>query len=481
MASVEKDSKGYRVRFIGQNGTRKTVRLSGLNKTDAGKIARYIEDIASKKASGLSMDPQTANWLGNIGQDLHDKLSRAGLVEPRTVFTVREFLTKYIGTGERWKPATLILLNRTADNLNELFGDRPIQTITEADAGEFRAWLKADSGKGLGENTARRRCGHARQFFKAAVRERIIDRNPFADVSVAVGSASDKHRFITEAEAQAILEACPCQEWRMIFALARYGGLRCPSEVVALKWGDIDWHDGRISVPEPKVEHHAGRGRRIIPLFPELRAELEAGFELAPEGAVHVVNRYRSADQNMRTTFGKILDRAGVPRFERPFVNLRSSRATELRRRFDTKVVALWLGHSESIAEKHYVQIRPEDFAAAVQPVVGHQVGHRVGHNISETTQLGRTDKQATNENTRIFAGVCDRSSDCELDQWSQQDQKPDGKTLAKPQFPVSGGAQGGARAADTELQAVIDAWPMLGDATRQAILRAVKSDRGTR
>lgn len=418
MASVEKDAKGYRVRFMDPTGNRKTVRLGGMNKTDAGKIARYIEDIASKKASGLSMDPQTAGWLGKIGQDLHDKLSRAGLVEPRTVFTVREYLAKYIGTGERWKPATLILLNRTADNLNEQFGERPIQSITEADAAEFRTWLRSECGKQLAENTARRRCGHARQFFKAAVRERIIERNPFADVSVAVGSASEKHRYITEADSQKILEACPCQEWRMIFALVRYGGLRCPSEVLALKWGDIDWDASRVSIPEPKVEHHSGRGRRICPLFPELRAELETGFELAPEGTVHVINRYRDPSQNLRTTFEKILDRAGVQRFDRPFVNLRSSRATELRRRFDTKVVALWLGHSESIAEKHYVQVRPEDFAAAIQPVVGHQVGQKS----LETNGTNGKNPDETPENIAEFAGLPQGSSDFPPNEWSQQD-----------------------------------------------------------
>ncbi len=44
---------------------------------------------------------------------------------------------------------------------------------------------------------------------------------------------------------------------------------------------DIHWQEQRISVPEPKVEHHAGRGRRIVPLFPELAEILNEGYELA--------------------------------------------------------------------------------------------------------------------------------------------------------------------------------------------------------
>ena len=40
-------------------------------------------------------------------------------------------------------------------------------------------------------------------------------------------------------------------------ALSRYGGLRCPSEHLALKWSDVDWDKSRIRVPSPKTEHHA--------------------------------------------------------------------------------------------------------------------------------------------------------------------------------------------------------------------------------
>ena len=34
----------------------------------------------------------------------------------------------------------------------------------------------------LADNTARRNCGRAKQFFRAAVRKRLIRENPFADM-----------------------------------------------------------------------------------------------------------------------------------------------------------------------------------------------------------------------------------------------------------------------------------------------------------
>ncbi|HBB74015.1 MAG TPA: integrase, partial [Planctomycetaceae bacterium] len=42
-----------------------------------------------------------------------------------------------------------------------------------------------------------------------------------------------------------ILDACPSVDWRLLVALARLAGLRCPSEIGALTWGDINWEKGR--------------------------------------------------------------------------------------------------------------------------------------------------------------------------------------------------------------------------------------------
>ena len=37
-----------------------------------------------------------------------------------------------------------------------------------------------------------------------------------------------RQRFISREDAQKVLDACPDAEWRLIFSLCRYGGLRCP-------------------------------------------------------------------------------------------------------------------------------------------------------------------------------------------------------------------------------------------------------------
>ncbi len=44
-----------------------------------------------------------------------------------------------------------------------------------------------------------------------------------------------------------------------------------------------------MSIPEPKVEHHEGRGIRSCPIFPELRPILDEAFEIFGDKSQYVV------------------------------------------------------------------------------------------------------------------------------------------------------------------------------------------------
>ena len=130
-----------------------------------------------------------------------------------------------------------------------------------------------------------------------------------------------------------------------------------------------------MAIPEPKVEHHDGRGVRSCPLFPELRTILEEARKAAPEGAEFIVDKpaYRAAantgegwkNANLRTQFLKILKRAGVPPWRRVFHSMRASRQTELERMFPLHVVCAWLGNSPKIAQRSYLLTTEADFQKA--------------------------------------------------------------------------------------------------------------------
>ena len=373
MATVNKDSKGWRVLVVMPDGQRKTIRLTGLNKSKAEQVGRHVDELVQAKGSGQPMDRQTSLWLADIGQKLHDKLSRAGLVEQRVNALLGDFVAAYIKRRSDVKPGTVTNYDQVRLNLVAFFGyAKPMRSVTASDAAAFREWLL--SAEGLAENTARRRCGRSRQFFTAAMKAKLIDNNPFDGLPVSVGGNKAKERFVTEEQSQKILDACPDAEWRLIFSLCRYGGLRCPSEVLELTWADILRDQDKIVVRSPKTAHHEGHESRIIPMFPELEMAIQDVYDVAEEKTVHVITRYRLKNQNLRTTFTTIIKRAGVVPWAKPFQNLRSTRETELMETYPAHVVCGWIGNSEAVARKHYLQTTDTHFEKAVAKKVAHPV-----------------------------------------------------------------------------------------------------------
>lgn len=153
-------------------------------------------------------------------------------------------------------------------------------------------------------------------------------------------------------------------------ALARFGGLRVPSEIHELTWDDIDFDEKKITVRSPKTEHHEGKESRIIPMFPEIEQALDELWEQpATEGKVFVINQHRG--DNLRTRFSKIIKRAGVQEWPKPFHNLRSTRETELANQYPIHVVCKWLGNSPNVAMKHYLQMTDEHFEKALKNPTG--------------------------------------------------------------------------------------------------------------
>src|SRR5262249_25298977 len=162
------------------------------------------------------------------------------------------------------------------------------------------------------------------------------------------------------------------------------GGLRCPSEHLALQWGDINWEAGRMIVRSPKTEHHEGKESRIVPIYPELLPYLEAASDEARPGidcplSSPVISRYRDANSNLRTQMQRIIAKAGVQAWPKLFQNLRSTRQTELAEEFPAHVVCAWMGNSEAVAAKHYLQVTDEHFGKA-------STAHRTAQAVANST-----------------------------------------------------------------------------------------------
>ena len=81
----------------------------------------------------------------------------------------------------------------------------------------------------------------------------LIASSPFAELRAGSQSNPDRAYYVDAESIRAILGACPDDQWRAIVALSRFAGLRCPSEIAALRWGDVNWERGRLTVRSPKA------------------------------------------------------------------------------------------------------------------------------------------------------------------------------------------------------------------------------------
>jgi integrase len=364
MASLTKN-KGktgttYRIEFyIGDDPQRKCIRLGKIDKQRAESIKSRIELLVTAKVYGHAPDGETSRWVTKRDDDFHAKLAQHGLVEPRhkvVITRLGEFLDGYIDGRTDIQPSTREHLKRARKSLVDYFGiDKPLNEITPGDADEFRRQLKG------ADNTTRRICGRAKQFFRAAARKRLIGESPFGDMkATSVKSNRSRDYFVTRKEAKAVLDSCPDTQWKLLFALCRFGGLRCPSEPLVIRWGDVDWAHDRIMVNSPKT------GPRTIPIFPELRPYLETAWDEAPEGTEFIITRYRDRNCNLRTQLNRIIKKAKLTPWPKLFQNLRSTRETELLNEgWKIHQVCAWIGNSEPVAMEHYLQVTESDFAKA--------------------------------------------------------------------------------------------------------------------
>jgi integrase len=421
MASVGNDKNGHRrILFVAADGRRKTVRLGKCSQGYAESVKFRVESLLSSSITG-AMSRDTSLWVAFITEkdpDLRGKLEAVGLLEPLqkpeqlsmasqiTDFIERVGATRKPGTVAVWRQVERELLRHMPEGIE----------LAEVTKGHCKAFHEALKKRELASLTIVKHVRIAKQIFEDACEWNKIPANPFNGIKL---SASIPRNNV-EVPRETVLQLMPYLDstWQAIVALSRFGGLRCPSETLSLKWGDVDFENGRLAIPEPKVEHHEGRGIRSCPLFPELRPVLETLFNEVserngryPGQEDYVIDMptYRTAantgtgwkNANLRTHFIKRLRKAGISPWARLFHSMRASRQTELEREYPLHVVCSWLGNSPKVAQRSYLLTTESDFQKAIRGgtesgTVGAKSGtesgtaHRSNNKHGQATEQGK-------------------------------------------------------------------------------------------
>jgi integrase len=362
---VRQSSGRFRYQPMGPRGRRLSFRWGKVTDNQAAEIAGHIDALIIAAESAVSVPRRTAQWLSDTGDELHAQLAAARLVEPRRSAGLGAFIDDYCRATDN-KPATVTRWKSTRTRLVEYFGAGvDLRTISPEQARAWHRWLSAE--RGLSDATRARDTGIARQFFNEARRRGFVQDNPFDGLSAVVKPDKDRQRYIDPQTAGALLDACPDAQWRALVTMARWGGLRVPSEARELRWSDIHWDRDRFTVRSPKTEHHADGDRRSVPLFPEVRDALSDLLELAEPGDDRVFTLKMGQGSALRKPFLAIIAKAGVEAWPKLWQNLRSSCQTDLANRFPQHQVCAWMGNSEKIADVHYLQVTEADFIRAAK------------------------------------------------------------------------------------------------------------------
>lgn len=387
MASLQrrKNKKGkwiYRLQFYVQDGRRPTLSLGSISQQHANETMGHVENLTEAAKHQSPVPARTLAWLENEASDkVVEYLASFGLCNNRERSGLDAFITSYIDSRLDASDNTIRNFKNSQKKLVDYFkAEMRMDEISSGEADDWRQWLV---NKGYSEATISKAVKHAKHFFLMAKRKGLVRKNPFHHLRAGGEENSSRQHFIDRHVIDLAIESAPDIQWKLIIALARYGGLRCPSEVLALKWTDINWEKQRINVPSPKTKRQ-GKAFREIPLFEELRPLLEIGQEAAEKGEKYVISRYRQKNSNLRTQFERILKRAGISPWERLFQNLRASRETELANEFPIHVVTAWLGNTELVASKHYLQVTDQHFENARGAISGAAMNKMVRNTTSQ-------------------------------------------------------------------------------------------------
>jgi integrase len=211
--------------------------------------------------------------------------------------------------------------------------------------------------------TVGRRLRRCKQFFTAARKAGLIPVDPFEDFTPDAMDNPERLVYVPYDYIGKVLEHCANWEWRLLWGLARYAGIRIPSDTEHLTLESVNLEKNFIWIKSPKTEHLSSRGLRRVPIARELMPLLLDAIENLPEGETHLLPILSKRD-NLRTQAHRIIKRAGLTPWEKTFQNLRASCETDWMDWYGLRRACNWIGNSPDTAMRHYSIMRDDDFLA---------------------------------------------------------------------------------------------------------------------
>ena len=359
-----KTSQGnWQVNFS-ENGKQRTLYLGrDFTSGSADRVARIVSDILSCRNRGDSVPLEILRRVEKLPERIQRSFEKHGLIGGVSVWKLSDLLEKFYETKIHLRQTTQDTYRNYGNHLIAFFGaDCRLDTIGKLDCERFR-----DQYFGYqAACTVSRGLSRCQSIFRYAVDAGWLRSNPFEKTVKRVSVNLQRQFYVDRETIYKVMSCCRDDYDRLVLALARFGGLRIPSEIRHLRY--CDFVDNVI-----RIHHDTKTGAREVPLFGEIR-------EIFDRIVVNLGKKSVSADSSgdsaalgdfvfaslgnkdvLRDRVLSAINASGVDRWEKLFVNLRSSCITDMvERGYSEKILDAMFGNSSEIRRRHYIQFRKD-------------------------------------------------------------------------------------------------------------------------
>ena len=228
MASLSTGKNGnqkglHRIYYKAADGRRQILYLGRCPVKKAEGVERCVSDLERCRVDGSIPGPATTHWLAGISAELHAKLAKHGLTQPRVsvavtevpVVTLDELLERY-KNRPKWRAKKESGQKAAESTFTHLIGyyggARDILSITETDAEDLAGYLVEPKplGAGLAEATAAGIINAGSALMRFATRSRLVPFNPFQEIRR--GSYATAHKAFVKADTiTLVIDLCPAR------------------------------------------------------------------------------------------------------------------------------------------------------------------------------------------------------------------------------------------------------------------------------
>jgi integrase len=300
-----------------------------------------VSEIAGRREARRLLDAR----LNSVNQ---------GQYRPEATILFSKFVTSY------FEPGVLPTLKFATQEIYSLllrkhliprFGDHRLCDISRV---EIQQYLLEKLKQGFAWETTNHLRHLLSKVMGTAVNWDYVLSNPVPGVKMPERTLKRPHRFLAAHEVRSLIAASK-EPARTIILLATMTGLRI-GEILALRWGRIDFIKGTLLVVETCYKGHFGSpktraSRREVPLahavVRELRAHYSRSVDHSPSALVFATRQGGplAADNLRKKSLRSACKRAGLPRID--WHTLRHTHGTLLHMQgTPLKVAQAQLGHS---------------------------------------------------------------------------------------------------------------------------------------